>query len=80
MAATKAIRKSKKESVLIVSASPERVRKALRLLDAKERNGGNTDRAKTALRLLDMMEKFVKSGGRFKRPFTRKKKDQKTTS
>lgn len=62
---------AKVERVAIVSASPKRVREALRLLDARDRCA-EPARIRVALKLLAMVEKFVKSGGRFKKRYRRK--------
>ena len=64
-----------KATMVVVNADPREVRAALRCYRAKKREG-NTDRAKMALKLLEMIEKFIKQGGRFKKRYTRRKKNE----
>lgn len=50
------------------------VRKALRLLERKQSSECKDPRVKPALKLHAVVERFFKQGGRFRRPYTHKKK------
>jgi hypothetical protein len=60
-------------SVVVLDVDPARVRQALKLLSIAERSNGVAFIQK-ALKFYAMSERFFESGGRFKRPYTRRRK------
>jgi hypothetical protein len=54
----------------------KRIGKALRLLDRVEKGHTAEPEAAIALKFYRVAKKFFDRGGRFKRPYTRKKKKQ----
>jgi hypothetical protein len=62
--------------VIVSGATATEVRKAMKLL-SKPRRSAVDSRMKAALKLYETTERFFKLGGRYKKPFTRRKKAKK---
>jgi hypothetical protein len=63
-----------KLGVIVTGVNAAHVRKALKLIQNKRPSSGPDNVIKLALKIYRMNEKFFASGGRFKRPYKRKKK------
>lgn len=65
-----AAKKATSIKTAIINASPARIMEGLRALDQIEKLGGMA-KLKKAMKLLVVIERFVKSNGRFKKKYTR---------
>lgn len=60
--------------VIVNGTSAVTVRRAMAAFAKKPATANNDARTKVALKLLNVLERFIKSGGRFKKRYHQKKK------
>lgn len=71
------IRSVKDVGVMVTGVPAAEVRRAVGLLRAKKKSVSSSEEVQKALKLYRVVQKFFKQNGRFKRPYTQKKKKQK---
>lgn len=71
------IRSIKDVGVMVTGLSAGEVRRGIGLLRAKKKKVSSSEEVRKALKFYRVAQKFFKQNGRFKRPYTQKKKKEK---